>query len=253
MSRNVSSKGWTEKWGEKKQTLDKDQTETEGKGEQRYALMYKAWRGQMIFYAVWTWRILFHCKKKKPAHLLWFLAKGGRKKKKAHFLQVSLMFACQVLINLRYLAEFLPSAAKHNHIQFFFFFLDPHLGQLVCLHKQIKVRHLNSAAPSWRPTGVGTKQIIQMNSQASFFLFNRSTSWRKERPTVYHDVNNNPCVFNRPGCCCCYTWLRKETQQHLSTEERGKEKQRNQPCWKTISRKFKYCLSPSSNHFIPFY
>lgn len=118
----------------------------------------------------------FSIVRKKTSTFAVISSKRGKGKKKAHFLQVSLMFACQVLINLRYLAEFLPSAAEHNHIQFF---LDRHLGQLVCLRKQIKLRHLNSAAPSWRPTGVGTKQIIQMNSQASFFLFNRSTSWRK--------------------------------------------------------------------------
>lgn len=101
------------------------------------------------------------------------------KKKKAHFLQVSFMFACQVLINLRYLAEFLPSAAKHTITFSLFFFGIVIVVNFVCLRKQIKLRHLNSAAPSWRPTGVGTKQMIQMNSQTSFFLINISTSWRK--------------------------------------------------------------------------
>lgn len=31
--------------------------------------------------------------------------------------------------------------------------------------------------------------------------------------------------------------------------QRKQKKQQNQPCWKTISRKFKYCLSPFCNDF----
>lgn len=117
MSRNVSSKGWTEKRGKKKhKDLYIKIRQTGKRWAETCCAVESMERTNDILCSLnledslplW----------KKPSTIAVISSKRGGKK--AYFLQVSFMFACQVLINLRYLAEFLPSAAKtQSHSVFF--------------------------------------------------------------------------------------------------------------------------------------